>query len=329
MRDNLTTPPTVSGDKVELTTYALNSPGGNAIFNLLQEKLPDEVISEVLDTLQLVAAEGSRYVRAGAAYHVAMLLNTQVPPKDIVALFVGLIGGDFELMEPGMWSLQYLVWRDYDAILILCQQAIGEEKAHKPITNILTVMWANNKPGAYEVLIELWAINPDMRAASLKMLTNGYDDWPDKQVFFEAFEMFLVPAPTEKLRRAYDSIFIHFPPADFERIAPLLPRYLINCAADFDRDHFLVDYLAKSVKNHPVECIDALNTLFSQIPVSRGYWPASRALEVLIEAYISLPHHLADDADSKAALDLFDKLLARPDCREELDKTLEQVQSAR
>lgn len=144
VRDNLTTPPTVSGDKVELTIYALNSPGGNAIFNLLQEKLPDEVIPEVLDTLQLVAVEGSRYVRASAAYHVAMLLNTYVPPKDIVALFVALIGTDYELMEPGMWSLQYLVWRDYDAILILCRRAIGEEKAHKPITKILTVMWANN-----------------------------------------------------------------------------------------------------------------------------------------------------------------------------------------
>ena len=329
VRDNLTTPPTVSGDKVELTTYALNAPGGNAIFNLLQEKLPDEVIPDVLDSLQLVAAEGSRYVRAGAAYHIAMLLNTQVPPKDIVALFVALIGSDYELMEAGMWSLQYLVWRDYDAVLILCRQAIGEEKAQKTIAKILTVMWANNKPGAYEVLVELWSINSDMRATSLKMLTDGYNDWPDKQVFFEAFEMFLVPAPTEKLRRAYDSIFIHFPPADFEKIAPLIPLYLNNCAADFDRDHFLVDYLAKSVKNHPVNCIAALSTLFSQIPVTRGYWPASRALAVLIEAYTVLPHHVTDDANSNAALDLFDRLLARPDCREELDKTLEQVQSSR
>jgi hypothetical protein len=329
VRDNLTTPPTVSGDKVELIIYALNSPGGNAISNLLQEKLPDEVIPEVLDTLQLVATEGSRYVRAGAAYHVAMLLNAQVPPKDIVALFIALIGNDYELMEPGLWSLQYLVWRDYDAILILCRRAIGEEKAHKPIAKILTVMWANNRPGAYEVLTELWAINFDMRATSLKMLTDGYNDWPDKQIFYDAFEMFLVLAPTEKLRRAYDSIFIHFPSADFERIAPLIPLYLNNCAADFDRDHFIIDYLAKSVRNHPSACVAALTTLFSQLPVTQNYWPAKRALQVLIEAYTALPHHVADDTDSKAALDLFDNLLARPDCREELDKTLEQVQSTR
>lgn len=331
IRGNLTTPPTISGDKIYLTTYALNSPGGGGAFHLLQEKLPDEVIPEVLDTLRIVAADGSRYVRAGAAHHVAMLLNAPVPPKELVSLFVSLIGADYELLEPGLWSLQYLVWRDYETILALFQQAIAEEEARDPMAQILTIMWAHGKPGAYELLEKLWAIAPDLRAISFRTLFDGYrnSNWPDKQIFFEAFALFLTPTPTEKLRRVYDFTFAHLSPIEFSRIAPLIKLYLASCASDFDRDHFLVDYLAKNVQNHPVKCIALLDSLFSQIPVTRNYWPAKKALEVLIEAYTILPHHTADNADCRAALDLFDKLLARPDCREELDKTLEQVQSPR
>ena len=106
------------------------------------------IVSEVFSALHLVAAQGSRYVRAGAAYQLAMLLRTKVPSKEIVVLFIELIGTNFTLLEPGLWSLQYLVWRDYDAVLGLCRRAMSEPLARKPITKILTVMWGHSKPGS-------------------------------------------------------------------------------------------------------------------------------------------------------------------------------------
>jgi len=327
IRNNLDSEPTISGDKIDLATYALNSPGGSAVIHLLQETLSEDALPEVLETLRLVASQGSRFVRAGAVYQIAMLLKTKAVPTEIAALFIKLIGLDYTLLEPGLWSLQYLVWRDYDATLSLFRQAINEPVAHKPMTKILTVMWGHHKSGAFELLEELWVIDPDLRATSLEQLMEGYYDWPDKQVFFDAFALFLSPTPPEKLRRVYDSVFIDFPSTDFNKIAPLLQPYLEGCAPEFDRDHFIVDYLAKNVRNHPVACIGVLATLFAQIPVTRSYWPAKQGLEVLIEAYTGLSHHAVDNADCEAALDLFDQLLARPDCREELDKVLTQVQS--
>ncbi|GAB3585250.1 NACHT domain-containing protein [Hymenobacter daeguensis] len=332
IRANLDSVPTSSDDQkeVELINQALRSTGGQAVYNLLSEKLPHEVVPDVVAVLHTIAAQGSLYVRAAAAHYVGMLLNTKTPPAQVVALFIELVGTDYQLLAPGLWSLQYLIWQDKDAFLRLCQQALATEQAWKPITKILTVQWGHNEPVAYKLLVHLWKLDPDLRATTLKQLRDGYTDWPDNQLVFDAFERFLSPPLTDKLQRALDSLFIDLPIEDFDRIYPLLPTYLAICALDTGREfHFVTDYLAKNVKQHPVRCIAALDTLFSQIPVTRSYFYAKKALEVLIEAYTRLPHHTSDNADTEAALDLFDKLLARPDCRTDLDKTLSHIQSAR
>jgi hypothetical protein len=96
-------------------------------------------------------------------------------------------------------------------------------------------MWGHDKPGAYELLEELWNIDPELKAISLEQLLEGYDVWPDKEVFFNAFALFLTPQPTEKLRRVYDYLFLHLPSDTFSRIAPLLIPYLEACASQFDK----------------------------------------------------------------------------------------------
>lgn len=332
IRTKLDSVPTSSDDKEEpkLLMQALRAPGGSAVYNLLSEKLPVEVISEVIELLHTVALRGSLYVRAAAVHYVALLLNVQVPPEQVVALFLKLVGTDYQLLAPGLWSLQYLIWRDKDAFLKLFAHALATEQARKSITQLLTVQWGHNEPGAYKLLVQLWEINPDLRATSLNQLREGYVEWPNKQLIFSAFAHFLSGPLTEKMRRSYDSLFVHLLVEDFDRVYPLLPPYLAICASDTGREyHFVVEYLAKNIKYHPVECIAALDMLFSQIPVTRNYFAAKKALEVLIEGYTRLPHHSLGNADAEAALDLFDKLLARPDCRTDLDKALSQVQSAR
>ena len=323
----LDTEPTVS-DKSELLMRAINSPGGNTIYNLLKEKLPAEALPEVLETLYTIAGSGSIFIRAAALHHVALLLNNQVPTQEVVAIALALIGTDYDLLEPGLNSLQYLIWRDKPAFFRLFESALTTEKARKPITQLLTVQWGHNEVGAYELLEQLWAIDPDLQATSLRQL-DGYDNWSNPQVLFEAFELFLKSPVTKKLRQAYDSLFRDLPLGDFDRVAPLFTPYLAACAAEFEHDHSLIDYLAKNAAIHPVECVAALDTLFCYIPTTRGYWPAQQALEVLLEAYTHLPAATAGNSASEAALDLFDKLLARSDCRSELDKTLNQLQASR
>jgi hypothetical protein len=325
------TPTSFSDNKeMDLLHQALNAKGGQAIYNLLSEALPHETVPEVVDVLHTIAARGSLYVRAAAVHHLTMLLNAKVPPAQLVSLFTELVGTDYQLLAPGLWSLQYLIWRDRNAFFGLFQQALATEEAWEPMTKILSVQWGHNEPGAYELLTQLWDLDSDLRATSLRQLRDGYADWADNQLVFDAFERFLNAPVTEKLQQAFDSLFIHLPVEDFDRIYPLLPTYLAICALDTGREfHFVIDYLARNVKQHPVRCIAALDILFSRIPVTRSYFYAKKALEVLIEAYTRLPHHSSDNTDTEAALDLFDKLLARPDCRTDLDKTLSQIQDTR
>ncbi|OUJ69486.1 NACHT domain-containing protein [Hymenobacter crusticola] len=331
IRANLDSSTTVSGDGITLLMAGLNSKGGNAAYHILSETIPASVLPEVLATLQLVAAEGSRYVRAGAVHYLAMLLNAKVSPQQTLSLLSDLVGTDYALFEPGLWSLQYLIWRDYEAVLALLKQAMSCPQAYKPITQLLTVAWGHQQPGARELLNTLWEVDPELRATSLELLMDGYEhgNWPDKHIFYEGFTLFLTPAPGEKLRRAYDSTFIHLPAEDFNLIFPLIGSYLEVCATEFDRDHFLIEYLAKSVHNYPAQCVEVLQVLFNQIPVDQTYWPAKKGLEILIEAYTSLSHQGMNNQGSKKALDLFDHLLSRPDCRNDLGEVLNQVQTVK
>jgi hypothetical protein len=323
-------PPASDNEEEELLNQALRSTGGHAVYDLLSEKLPTEVIAEVMAVLHTIAAHGSLYVRAAAVHQVATLLNAQVPPADVVALFIELVGTDYRLLAPGLWSLQYLIWRNKAAFFQLSQQALSTELARKPLAKVLTVQWGHNEPGAYELLTQLWNLDPDLRATSFQQLRQGYHDWPDNQLVFDAFERFLSAPITEKLQRAFDSLFINLPVEDFDRVYPLLPAYLEICALDTGREfHFVIDYLAKNVQQHPTRCVAALDILFSRIPITRSYFHAKKALEVLIEAYTRLTNVSSDYASLEAALDLFDKLLSRPDCRNDLDKALSQVQDSR
>lgn len=141
IRTKLDSVPTSSDDKEEpeLLRQALRAPGGSAVYNLLSEKLPIEVVPEVIELLHTVALRGSLYVRAAAVHYVALLLNVQVPPEQVVALFLKLVGTDYQLLAPGLWSLQYLIWRDKDAFLKLFPHALATEQARKSITQLLTV----------------------------------------------------------------------------------------------------------------------------------------------------------------------------------------------
>ncbi|MDB5234303.1 MAG: hypothetical protein JWR44_1296 [Hymenobacter sp.] len=188
-----------------------------------------------------------------------------------------MVGTDCQLLAPGLWSLQHLIWRDREAFFQLFQQALATEEAWEPITKILSAQWGHNQPGAYKLLLQLWNLDSDLRATSLRQLRDGYADWSNNQLVFDAFERFPNAPVTEKLQRAFDSLFIDLPVEDFDRIYPLLSSYLAICALDTGREfHFVIDYLAKNVKQHPVRCVAALNSLFFQIPVTRRYFYAKK-----------------------------------------------------
>ena len=189
--------------------------------------------------------------------------------------------------------------------------------------------WAYDRPGAREMLGKIWETSPDTKIVTFDVFKGHYLDWPDKKIFFEAFGLFLQQPMEENLRHAYDRSFIRLPSEDFPLIYPYLEKYVTIVAENFDLDHFLIRYLGDCVRQYPQHCITVLQVLFRKILTNKSYFFAKQALQVLLEAYNVLSDPDIDKSSRNDALDLFDFLLTRPDCRNNVDQILQDMQTVK
>jgi len=300
----------------DLLTAVLNTSGARELYDLLAEKLPEAMVSQVIDVLHVVAKQGSLIARAAGAGHLAMLLRSQLPSTLVVELFQELVGHDYVLLAPGQWSLQYLVWREPAAVFRLLEAGMIEELAHETITRLLAVQWGHNTPGAHELLQAMWMVNPAMQPITLDQLTIGYGKWSNQTVVFDAMDYFLSTTMTKEMVRELDDVFRNLAVAELPNAAQLIERYIIICAPHIEYEHFLLDYLARCVTQYPSECIHSLVLLVHNLnKTHRRYDFKRNILKVLIEAYTRLPHQNAQNVAVQASLDLFDELLQDSEVR--------------
>lgn len=330
---NLTTESTIriSGKSTpqDILTHALNTPGARELYQLLQEKLPESQLDSLVEVLYQVAAHGSRPMRAAAVGHLAMLLRTSLPATALIDLFRELVGADYALLAAGQWSLQYLIWRDEAAVFALLAAGLAEPLAHETITRLLTVQWGHSTPGAFELLQEVWEVNPAMRAITMQQLRTGYEVWSNKTVLSEAINLFLSGSLDKELVSSLDSIFFELPPNSLPVMKALTRQYILVCAPHMEYDRGLLDYLARCVSQHPADCVELLALLHQETDkTTKGHLFKRSLLEIMIEAYTRLPHQNAQDAAVQAALDLFDELLKKPEVRnDDLKEVMREITS--
>ncbi|MBJ6146387.1 NACHT domain-containing NTPase [Hymenobacter sp. BT559] len=310
-----------------LITAVLNTPGARELYKLLSEKLSDDQVTPIVELLREVAAGGSQTVRAAAVGRVAMLLRTTLAAGKIIDLFQDLTGSDYALLAAGQWSLQYLIWRDEAAILRLLQAGLAEPMAHETITCLATVQWGHGTAGALELLKQIWAINPAMRAVSMEQLRNGYAVWRNKTVLQDAVTLFCAGPLDKDLISSIDYLFLDLPPEALFDSRPMIDRYITVCAPHLEYQHCLIDFLGRCVSLHPAECVETLALFHHETEKAPSHYRSkSGLLEVLIEAYTRLPHQDTQHTAVQAALDLFDEMLQSSEIRnDELKKIMNEV----
>lgn len=301
----------ISGADALMT--GVNTIGGAAINTLLQSRFSPDLYPEVLIGLQTILKEGTWPVRAAALSYLAMLLNV-AGPSDVVYMFCELVGDDYRLLSAGTWSLDYLMWRDFPRICRLFEAALVEPAVHETIVHYATVAWMHDEAGAYDLLKKAWALSPDTRAASLKLLAEHYKAPAERIRFFDLFTQFL-PGANDELRQAYDWCFTQLNMSDFDLLISRLPSYFAVFGHDLERDFFLIEYLASCVRRKPVPCIEVLIQIFGCLNPKRFYHSTEASLQVLLEAYTALPGGEAGARARTQALDLLDQLLLRADYR--------------
>ncbi len=306
----------------QIRISSINTTGGAAIYALLQGRFSPVLYPEVTEVLQTVVDTASWTVRAAALQYVAMLLNVADSPGDVVNLFCGLVGEDYRLLEAGAWSLDYLLWRDVPRILQLLTAALAEPDVHETIVHYATVAWMHDEEGAQDLLEQVWALSPNTRASSLKLLAEHFKKPAERPRFFELFERFLTE-PNDELRQAYDWCFTCLAMPDFDPLISKLAGYFQTFGYDLENDHFLVEYLASCVRQRPVQCIGALKQLFDCLDPQRFYYSTEDSLQLLLEAYTALPTGEPGALARGQALDLLDQLLLRADYRPQVGALIE------
>jgi hypothetical protein len=299
----------------------INTIGGAAINVLLQSRFSPDLYPEVLIGLQTIVKEGTWPVRAAALSYLAMLLNV-AGPSNVVDMFCELVRDDYRLLPAGTWSLDYLMWRDFPRICRLFEAALAEPAVHETIVHYATIAWMHDEAGAYELLEQAWALSPDTRAASLKLLAEHYKSPTERVHFFDLFTRFL-PGATDELRQAYDWCFTELSVTDFDPLISRLPGYFAVYGYDLERDFFLIEYLARCVRQKPVQGIEVLKQIFDCLNPERFYHSTEDSLQVLLEAYTALPSGEAGAWARTQALDLLDQLLLRADYRPQVRALVE------
>jgi hypothetical protein len=310
-----------------LITAVLNTPGARELYKLLSEKLSDDQVVPVVELLREVADSGSQTVRAAAVGRVAMLLRTTLASSGIIDLFQDLTGSDYALLAAGQWSLQYLIWQHKASVLKLLQAGMAEPMAHETITRLATVQWGHGTVGAFELLQQVWAINPAMQAVSMEQLRNGYTVWSNKTVLQDALTLFCAGPLDKDLISSIDYLFQDLPPEALPDYRPMITTYISACAPHLEYQHSLIDFLGRCVSLYPAECVEML-AVFHHVTekAPNHYRSKSDLLKVLIEAYTRLPHQDAQNMAVQAALDLFDEMLQDSEIRnDELKKIMNEI----
>jgi hypothetical protein len=331
VRNNLQSESTIGDNSRDaqqrLITAVLNTPGASDLYRLLSAKLSEDHVAQVVDVLHEVAGSGSQTIRAAAVGRVAMLLRTSTPASDIITLFQELTGTDYALLAAGQWSLQYLIWRDEAAVFVLLQAGLAEPQAHETITRLTTVQWGHGTVGAFELLQQVWGLNPSMRTVTMEQLRNGYAVWSNKTVLQDAVTLFSAGPLDKDLVSSIDCLFLDLPPEALPNFRPVIATYISACAPQLEYQHCLIDFLGRCVSYYPAECVEILTLFHHETEnVPNHYRSKSDLLEVLIEAYTRLPHQNAKNVAVQAALDLFDELLQDTEIRnDELKKIMNEV----
>ena len=304
----------VTGDSVDELMDGINTTGGYAIGGLLHCWRMVEHTDLILDTLRQIGNNGSGAVRAAALRVLSLLTNLLQPAtQPVLDAFLALVGTNYRLLKFTGDTLRPLLRPHLAELQPLFLAALAEPVCQEQVADSLTLAWAWNIPGAYELLQTYWQHSSPARVASLRLLMHEYSKLSAAQKLL-AQQMFqeLLAYDDKELEHAYEVCFHWLTAADFPTWLPLIQAYIASPVGR-GRSRAFYDFLQLCVQDYPAECIELAAAFDSHAaPDMQHNALEKKPLELLLSAYHVLTEIDADAPQLEVAMGTFDRMLQQP-----------------
>jgi sRNA-binding carbon storage regulator CsrA len=307
----------------------LNSVRGAAVYGLVRCNYNMAFSEIIFSTLEKAASDPVNTVRIGIIANLAYLniLNLDRAFR----LFLTLTDTDeLPVLGNAFWSANFYRLNYYNDLLKpLIEQVIANEMLHENGGTFIVLSWlmGYDKEGEYYyrfIKASKAARLQAIHVAEENLISNGKVDQKCIEILSsfldEQDEDFVHPYSTLVLRK--------FEPEYFAALYPLMQRYAKTELLRQDPSYF-VEYLLKSVKKHPMECLKLLKFIdFSEKPnmQKRGYYkgePVQLILSIYNALNASMPEKRQEISD---ALDIFDNMLTSEHLRSASFEALDTIQ---
>ncbi|SFQ82161.1 NACHT domain-containing protein [Hymenobacter arizonensis] len=304
----------VTGDSVDELMDGINTTGGHAIGGLLHCWQMVEHTDLIMDTLRQIGHDGSGAVRAAALRVLSLLTHLLEPAtQPIVDVFLALVGTNYRLLKFTSDTLRPLLRPHLAELEPLFTAALAEPVCQEQVAHSLTLAWAWNIPGAYELLQTYWQHSSPARVSSLRLLMHEYSQLSASQKLL-AQQMFqeLLAYNDKELEDAYEICFHWLTAADFPIWLPLIQAY-IAAPVGMGRSRTFYDFLQLCVQDYPAECIELAAAFDGHAaPEMQRNALDKKPLELLLSAYHVLTEIDAGAPQLELAMETFDRMLQQP-----------------
>lgn len=303
----------------------INTVRGAAASRLSKTFFNKNYENKIFDCLNQVADDTSLAVRVTILPRLALLMHLN--EEKTLNLFLKLVSkNEPEIIKHSFWTSQYLLNHNFDRLIPYFKRAIEIEDLHENLSTILMQAWLKNISNSESLLDNLAKVSDKAKSAIIhSAVRNTYS--PELKEKCTAKLLSFLHSNSDEVVEAYSRVFLHLPQSMFEELLPFLRRYSQSTSAK-KSPHYFYEYLLKSAKTHPVECIQLLKHFrkYDKPDISSSRHYSNDPIKVLIGAYNALSVQ-ENSSELRKAIKLFDEMLKDSRFRQEANKVLSQVEA--
>lgn len=303
--------PSTDRDVDDYLQHGINTVRGAAANKVLYLYQFPKYKDLMFKTLIKVTNDPVLSVQCSVMPELAYLMN--LDKKMTLKLFYRLIESGHEgIMKLTPRTAQYLANHFFAEMEPYFKQALKYETLHGDISTILTTLKIRDNL-QYGSLHERLLKKSEVARSKVIDVAAYFLVDEKKDVRARAIKYFLryKDQTTEKVVQEYSSVFLHFEETNFTNLLHVLKKVSKSKAVSKSPQYFF-DYLLKSAKRHPRECIDLLGHFdqYEKPDLSKSGHYDDEPVKVLIGAYNSLRQvHDPDQVYMEKSMSLFDRML--------------------
>jgi DNA polymerase III delta prime subunit len=284
----------------------------SGLIHLAQSNDHAQIIFELLEDS---SSNMEQCIRAVAVRELSYL--NRFDKERSLNLFVKLsINQPWQIIEAGIWSLQFMSHINFNAISGITLKAINEIKSDQSIDllgGILTLAGHYAYPKAEQLMELAFQKSLKFQLSALDMAIDILLEGRESEFLTKLLYRFLKEANHEFIYK-YGSFFRSADPLDFLKWLEFIKEFT-DSRVGKRRDSSYYDYLLKCCDVYPEQCIELVISSDSPKPDYRYSILQDEPLQLIINSYNSLGKYDARTQFNEMAMNAFDKVLKTPEYR--------------